>query len=153
MFSYPVSSDVGNVSNNSPELIIPLDLKKSDYSIANFFQKKQEIMDDTDKTKKMEQNEEDSQKDEDVSIVPAKRSPDTSDDETTNTKSKVQKTELDTSSPDPTIKSLSSTPLRTPKKSLRSPPSSKKSKRQPPRKKKVDVKESERITNYFTKSP
>jgi len=86
LFSYPVSSDVGKVSNNSPELIVPLDSKKSDYGITSYLQKEQEIKDDT--NKKMEQNEEDGQKDEgDVSIVPEKRSSDILDNETTNEKS------------------------------------------------------------------
>ncbi|CAG8456655.1 10349_t:CDS:2 [Funneliformis caledonium] len=160
---YPVSDDVGHVKNNSPDLIIPLDSKKS---VIDFFQKKQEIRDDVDATTKMEQNEDGDQiKKDDDKVVPAKRSLDTSDDETTSdTKSnKVQKDEFDIpSSPDPKKESLPSTPPSIPKKSLRSTPSksnktpkrslqSTPSKRQPPRKKKVDnVKESEKITNYFS---
>jgi len=126
---YPVSDDVGKVNNNSPDLIIPLDLKKSKNSITNFFKKKQEIKGDEN----------------DVPIIPAKRTLYTSDDETTtnNMETKIQRSET---SIEKESLSTPSTPTRTPKKSLESTP-----KKQTPKKKKVDnVKESEKITNYFT---
>ncbi|CAI2162340.1 13704_t:CDS:2 [Funneliformis geosporum] len=150
---YPVSDDVGHVKNNSPDLILPLDSKKS---VIDFFQKKQDV---TDEKTKMEPNEDDKK------VVPAKRSFNTSDDETSFDKksNKVQEDEFDIpSSPDPKKESSPSTPPSIPKKSLRSTPSksnrtpkkslqSGPSKRQTPRKKKVDnVKESEKITNYFS---
>ncbi|RGB38783.1 hypothetical protein C1646_691502 [Rhizophagus diaphanus] len=116
---YPVSDDVGKVSNNSPDLIIPLDIKRSKNSIANFFKKKQEANEDEN----------------DGSIIPAKRFSHTSDDETTNNM------EESLSKP--------SSPTRALKKSLRSTP-----KKQTSKKKKVDnVKESEKITNYFPNPP
>ncbi|RIA97476.1 hypothetical protein C1645_732438 [Glomus cerebriforme] len=127
---YPISDDVGKVSNNSPDLITPLDLKRSKNSIANYFKKGQEIEDDEN----------------DMSIVPAKHSRTSDDEPISDMKTKLQKSDLDIPSSSKTsVKKVT----RSPKKSLKSTP-----KKQATKKKKVDnVKKSEKITKYFTNSP
>ncbi|GBC09521.1 hypothetical protein RclHR1_08940006 [Rhizophagus clarus] len=125
---YPVSDDVGKVSNNSPDLITPLDEKRSKNSIANFFKKKQEIKEEND-----------------VPIIPAKRSSTSDDEMTNNMETKTQENE--TSIKEESM-STPSSPTKAFKKSLESTPKKRTSK-----KKKVDnVKETEKITSYFTKT-
>jgi hypothetical protein len=110
---------------------MPLDVKKSKYSITNFFKKEQEVKE--------------------ASIVPVKRSRTSDDEMDSNMKKKVQRSDLDVPS-FPVKKGSSSTPsapTRTLKKSLKSISPRK----QTPKKKKVDdVKENEKITKYFTSS-
>ena len=87
-----------------------------------------------------------------ASVVPVKRSR-TSDDETDpNMKKKVQRSDLNAPlSPKASIKKgSSSTPSTTPKKSLKSTKSTSPKKQTPKKKKANYVKESEKITNYFT---